>query len=201
MARSGNRRPRYPGRLAGRTNRVRLGTFRGRRSTLPPPMASLESLPPDQRAVLQLVLRRGRSYDDIAQLLAVDRAGVRRARAAALDAIGPRTRVPAERRALITDYLLGALPSAARPCRCTIASPSRRASAPGPAFVGLGLASLAERSAPGDTGRGHPGSSAPRQPGPPARARQRTPPRPAGHDARSTASPAGAGSRVLSLEI
>jgi hypothetical protein len=65
-------------------------------------MPSLDSLPADQRAVLQLVLQRGRSYDDIAQLLAIDRAAVR--------ALGPQTGVPPERRALITDYLLGQLP-------------------------------------------------------------------------------------------
>ncbi len=73
-------------------------------------MASLNSLPADQRAVLELVLRQGRSYDQIAQLLGIDRAGVRARALAALDALGPQTRVPAERRALITDYLLGALP-------------------------------------------------------------------------------------------
>jgi hypothetical protein len=74
-------------------------------------MASIDGLPPDQRAVLELVLRRGRSYDEIAQLLSIDRAGVRERALAALDALGPHTGVPAERRALITDYLLGALPS------------------------------------------------------------------------------------------
>jgi hypothetical protein len=73
-------------------------------------MATLDNLPPDQRAVLELVLRRGRSYDEIAQLLSIDRAGVRERALAALDALGPQTRVPTERRALITDYLLGALP-------------------------------------------------------------------------------------------
>ncbi len=73
-------------------------------------MASIDDLPADQRAVLELVLRRGRSYDEIAQLLSIDRAGVRQRALAALDALGPPTRVPAERRALITDYLLGALP-------------------------------------------------------------------------------------------
>src|SRR6201995_3627965 len=73
-------------------------------------MASFDNLPADQRAVLELVLRRGRSYDEIAQLLSIDRAGVRQRALAALDALGPPTRLPAERRALITDYLLGALP-------------------------------------------------------------------------------------------
>jgi hypothetical protein len=73
-------------------------------------MASLDSLTPDQRAVLDLVLRRGRSYDDIARLLAIDRAAVRARALAAFDAIGPETGITAESRALITDYLLGQLP-------------------------------------------------------------------------------------------
>jgi Sigma-70, region 4 len=75
-------------------------------------MGSLASLPPDQRAVLELVLRQGRSYDEIAKLLSIDRAGVRQRALAAFDALGPQTRVSAERRALIADYVLGALPPA-----------------------------------------------------------------------------------------
>src|SRR5438477_8190479 len=92
-------------------------------------MASLESLPADQRAVLELVLRRGRNYDEIAELLSIDRAGVRERALAALDALGPQTGVPAERRALITDYLLGALPArVAEDVRDRLAdSPSERA--------------------------------------------------------------------------
>ncbi len=74
-------------------------------------MPSIESLPADQRAVLELVLRRGRSYDEIARLLSIDRAGVRQRALAALDTLGPQTRVTPDRRALITDYLLDALPS------------------------------------------------------------------------------------------
>ncbi|HEY5318924.1 MAG TPA: sigma factor-like helix-turn-helix DNA-binding protein, partial [Solirubrobacteraceae bacterium] len=78
-------------------------------------MSSLERLPPDQRAVLALVLQRGRSYDEIADLLAIDRAAVRDRALAALDALGPtESRIPAERRALITDYLLGQLPGRVR---------------------------------------------------------------------------------------
>ena len=78
-------------------------------------MSSLERLPPDQRAVLALVLQRGRSYDDIAGLLAIDRAAVRDRALAALDALGPgESQVPAAQRALITDYLLGQLPARVR---------------------------------------------------------------------------------------
>ncbi len=75
-------------------------------------MASLDTLPPDQRAVLQLVLRRGRSYDEIAAMLSIDRAAVRERALTGLDALGPPTDVEAQRRALITDYLLGQLPAA-----------------------------------------------------------------------------------------
>jgi hypothetical protein len=73
-------------------------------------MGSLDTLPPDQRAVIDLVLRRGRTYDDIARLLAIDRAAVRARALAAFDAIGPDTGISDESRALITDYLLGQLP-------------------------------------------------------------------------------------------
>lgn len=73
-------------------------------------MASLDRLPADQRAVLELVLRRGRTYDQIATLLSLDRAGVRQRALAAFDALGPETEIPGERRGLIADYLLGQLP-------------------------------------------------------------------------------------------
>jgi hypothetical protein len=92
-------------------------------------MASLDGLSADQRAVLQLVLQRGRSYREIARLLSIDRAAVRERALAAFDALGPQTRVPAERRALITDYLLGQLSEPAREeTRDRLAaSPSERA--------------------------------------------------------------------------
>src|ERR1700731_3141780 len=92
-------------------------------------MPSIDSVPPDQRAVLQLVLQRGRSYDDIAQLLSIDRAGVRQRALAAFDALGPQTRVDSARRALLTDYVLGQLPPrVAEEVRDRLAgSPSERA--------------------------------------------------------------------------
>src|ERR687898_2849159 len=58
----------------------------------------------DQRAMLQLLLERGQSYDDIASLLGTDREGVRdRARAALTELAGsdPDAEVG------LTDYLLG----------------------------------------------------------------------------------------------
>src|SRR5579862_1792598 len=75
-------------------------------------MSALDDLPADQRAVLELVLARGRDYDQIAALLRIDRAAVRERALGALDALGPQTGVNAMRRALITDYLLGQLPAA-----------------------------------------------------------------------------------------
>ncbi len=73
-------------------------------------MSALENLPPDQRAVLQLVLQRGRSYDEIAQLLSIERAAVRQRALDAFDALTPATVLPGPEHALVTDYLLGQLP-------------------------------------------------------------------------------------------
>jgi hypothetical protein len=56
------------------------------------------------------VLQRGRTYDEIAEMLSIDRAAVRDRALRALDELGPQTRVSPEQRALITDYLLGQLP-------------------------------------------------------------------------------------------
>lgn len=110
-------------------------------------MPSLDALPPDQRAVLELVLRRGRTYDEIAQLLSVDRAGVRQRALSALDALGPEADVPAERRALITDYLLSALPPrVAEQVRARLAaSPAERAWA---RVIASELAPMASRPLP-----------------------------------------------------
>jgi hypothetical protein len=73
-------------------------------------MSSLDNLPPDQRAVLQMVLQRGRSYDDIANLLSIDRAAVRQRALDGFDAIAPAAVIPGPERALVTDYLLHQLP-------------------------------------------------------------------------------------------
>jgi hypothetical protein len=74
-------------------------------------MASLDNLQPDQRAVLQMVLQRGRSYDEIANLLGIDRDAVRQRALDALDALTPMAVIPGPERALVTDYLLGQLPA------------------------------------------------------------------------------------------
>lgn len=92
-------------------------------------MASFDELPPDQRAVLDLVLRRGRSYDDIARLLQIDRAAVRARALAAFDELGPETGLAPESRGLITDYLLRQLPDpvAEQTRERLLTSPSERA--------------------------------------------------------------------------
>jgi hypothetical protein len=94
---------------AGRGS-VRKGVLDGTGRYASALMATLDSLPPDERAVLQLVLQRGRSYDEIAEMLSIDRAAVRDRALRALDALGPQTRVDDQQRHLITDYLLGQLP-------------------------------------------------------------------------------------------
>lgn len=74
-------------------------------------MAAIESLPPEQRAVLSLVLKQGKSYAEIASLLGVEETAVRERAHAALGALGPSegTPPPPQRRAAVSDYLLGQL--------------------------------------------------------------------------------------------
>ncbi len=50
-------------------------------------MSQLDRLPPDQRAVLSLVLERGRSYAQVADMLAIPESAVRDRAHAALDAL------------------------------------------------------------------------------------------------------------------
>jgi Sigma-70, region 4/Anti-sigma-K factor rskA len=50
-------------------------------------MTELDRLPPDQRAVLSLLLERGRSYSEVADLLAIPESAVRERAHAALDAL------------------------------------------------------------------------------------------------------------------
>jgi Sigma-70, region 4 len=73
-------------------------------------MASLDELPADQRAVLQMVLQRGRSYDEIANLLSIDRSAVRQRALDACDALTADGINPGPEQALVTDYLLSQLP-------------------------------------------------------------------------------------------
>jgi hypothetical protein len=71
-------------------------------------MGSLESLNEGQRAVLQLLLGKSKSYDEIARLLHSDAGAVRRRAQSAVDVLGPDSSdVPGDRRNEIADYLLG----------------------------------------------------------------------------------------------
>jgi hypothetical protein len=141
-------------------------------------MPTLNSLPGDQHAVLEMVLKRGRSYDEIARLLSLDRAAVRERAQIALDTIGPHTEVAPAHQHLIADYLLGQLSDAeAAEVRNLLAdSPTDRAWA---RVVASELAPLTgdnplpeipvERSAPRepDTPEAPPPPPPPPPPGPP----------------------------------
>jgi hypothetical protein len=72
-------------------------------------MADLQSLPADQRAAVQLLLAQGQTYEQIADLLGIDAAGVRQRAHDAVDALagGAGPRPDQGRRAQISDYLLG----------------------------------------------------------------------------------------------
>ena len=70
-------------------------------------MADLDSLPADQRAALQLLLKQGQSYDQLASLLGIGPDAVRDRAHAALAALGPATDLSESDRATIADYLLG----------------------------------------------------------------------------------------------
>jgi hypothetical protein len=71
-------------------------------------MARIDDLPADQQAVLRLLLTQNRSYEEIARSLRMAPAAVRDRAHEALATLGPAGgQVPAERRAQITDYLLG----------------------------------------------------------------------------------------------
>jgi hypothetical protein len=71
-------------------------------------MARLDQLPPDQRAVLQLLLKQGKSYGEIASVLKIERSAVKARAHDALTTLGPEdTDVSEDRRDEIGDYLLG----------------------------------------------------------------------------------------------
>jgi hypothetical protein len=79
-------------------------------------MAPFDDLPADQKAVLQLVLRQGRTYEEIAGLLKISPEAVRDRALTALDAIGPDdlAGLPEDRQDEVGDYLLGQQSASAR---------------------------------------------------------------------------------------
>jgi Sigma-70, region 4/Anti-sigma-K factor rskA, C-terminal len=71
------------------------------------PAMPLDALAPDQRAVVQLILQRDRSYADIAELLKISEDAVRARAHAGLSALAPEVELPADKIAQIADFLLG----------------------------------------------------------------------------------------------
>ncbi|HEY3021636.1 MAG TPA: hypothetical protein VGJ32_15670, partial [Solirubrobacteraceae bacterium] len=71
-------------------------------------MSRIDDLAPDQRAVLQLLLKQGKAYVELATLLRIAPDAVRDRAVAALDELGPRDGAPLapERKAEVADYLL-----------------------------------------------------------------------------------------------
>jgi hypothetical protein len=72
-------------------------------------MPTLDTLPADQRAIIELLLSRGQSYADLGQMLGMDEARVREYAREALASLSPRTaaRVDSEWVGQVADYLLG----------------------------------------------------------------------------------------------
>jgi hypothetical protein len=67
----------------------------------------LNALAPDQRAVVQLVLQRDRSYAQIAELLSIPEDAVRARAHSGLSVLAPDVEIPADKLAQIADFLLG----------------------------------------------------------------------------------------------
>lgn len=72
-------------------------------------MSTLEQLPADRRAIIELILRRGQSYADLAETLQMPEARVRRYAREALASLSPQAadRVESEWLGQVADYLLG----------------------------------------------------------------------------------------------
>src|SRR3954463_3679496 len=72
-------------------------------------MATLDQLPAEQRAIVELVVQRGRSYDALADVLQVPASRVRELARGGLTELSPRTaqRVDSDWRGKVADYLLG----------------------------------------------------------------------------------------------
>src|SRR3954469_10861576 len=70
-------------------------------------MADIDSLPADQRAALQLLLKQGQTYDQLASLLGIGPDAVRSRAHAAVASLGPGSDLSEADRATVADYLLG----------------------------------------------------------------------------------------------
>jgi hypothetical protein len=70
-------------------------------------MSPLSALAPDQRAVLELLLRQGRDYSELSELLGLPEAGVRSRAHAALAALAPDRPAPVGEDGAVADWILG----------------------------------------------------------------------------------------------
>src|SRR5215210_154927 len=70
-------------------------------------MSPLAALAPDQRAVLELLLRQGRSYAELSELLGLPEAGVRSRAHTALAALAPGRPAPVGEDGAVADWILG----------------------------------------------------------------------------------------------
>jgi hypothetical protein len=70
-------------------------------------MSPLQSLAPDQRAVLELLLRQGRSYAELSELLGLPEDAVRDRAHAALAALAPDCAAPIGEDGAVADWILG----------------------------------------------------------------------------------------------
>lgn len=105
-------------------------------------MTDFKQLPPDQQAVISLLVRQGRSYAQVAALLAIDESAVRSRAHQALAGLGdgpPPTDVSEDDVALVSDYVLGQLEESERIAALALLMDSASASS-----WGRGLASQLE---------------------------------------------------------
>lgn len=72
-------------------------------------MSAIDSLPPDQKAVLQLLLKQDKSYADLSKLLHIEPEAVRERALDAMDALGPEEAegLDEQHQDQVADYLLG----------------------------------------------------------------------------------------------
>src|SRR5215218_5597444 len=70
-------------------------------------MSPLSALAPDQRAVLELLLRQGRDYAELSELLGLPESGVRSRAHAALAALAPERPAPVGEDGAVADWILG----------------------------------------------------------------------------------------------
>src|SRR3954469_12943052 len=70
-------------------------------------MSPLQTLAPDQRAVLELLLRQGRSYAQLSELLGLPEDAVRDRAHTALAALAPDRAAPVGEDGAVADWILG----------------------------------------------------------------------------------------------